>query len=255
MTVRERRSKILKLLEEHTNLSVKELAEEFAVSAPTLYKDLDNLEQEKLIIKSYGGIQLLKEDKYKHDFFRQLKVEHDSKKKIASKAMELISDGETIFLDASSTTYYLAHELKISKLKNLTIVSNSAFIPTELIMQDQFRIICVGGFLERASAEFISSHPEQYLENIHGNTFFFSVRAISAKKGVLDYYNPNDIRIKNLFLENADQAVCLVDSTKFTKPGTVNWVGYDRLKTVITDTNISPEIVSLLQNRGVTVIH
>lgn len=255
MTVRERRSRIIKLLKEHNSLSVKDLSKEFHVSAPTLYKDLDNLEQEKLIIKNYGGIQLLKEDKYKHDFFTQLKVENESKKMIASRALELISDDETIFLDASSTTYYLCRELKTSKLKNLTIVSNSAFIPTELIMYEQFRVICTGGFLERASAEFISSHPEQDLENIHGNTFFFSVRALSPEKGVLDYYNPNDIRMKTMLFENADRAVCLADSTKFTNSGTVNWVGYDRLKTVITDRNVLPEIVARLRAQGVTVIH
>ena len=254
MTVKERRTKILELLEDHESISVKELAKQFNVSPPTLYKDLDNLEQENLIAKSYGGIQLLKDDKYRHDFFRQLKVEQESKQEIAARAVQLISDGETIFLDASTTTYYLARELKASKLKNLSIVSNSAFIPTELIMQEQFRIICVGGFLERSSAEFISSHPEQYLGNIHGNTFFFSVRAVSPEKGVLDYYNPNDIRIKNLFLENADRAVLLADSTKFTKPGTVNWVGYDRLKTIITDKNAPAEVISILQNAGVTVL-
>ncbi len=255
MTVRERRTKIIKLLEENSSLSVKDLAKEFKVSAPTLYKDLDSLESEKLILKSYGEIQLLKEDKYKHDFFRQLKVDQESKKTIAARALELISDGETIFMDASTTTFYLCRELKKSRLKNLTIVTNSAFIPTELIMQEQFRIVCVGGYLDRASAEFISSHPEQYLGNIHGNTSFFSVRAVSPEKGVLDYYNPNDIRTKNLFLENADRAVCLADSTKFSKAGTVNWVGYDRLKTIVTDPKISPEIVASLRKKGVQVLY
>jgi DeoR/GlpR family transcriptional regulator of sugar metabolism len=254
MTVKERRSKILDLLENHKSMSVKELAKEFRVSVPTLYKDLDSLEQERLILKSYGGIRLLKDDKYRHDFFQQLKVEHESKREIAARAVRLISDGETIFFDASTTTYYLARELKTSKLKNLTIITNSAFIPTELIMLEQFRIICIGGVLERAGAEFISSHPEQYIENIHGNTFFFSVRAVSPEKGVLDYYHPNNIRIKSLFLENADRGVLLVDSTKFSKPGTVNWVGYDRLKTVVTDKNAPAEVISILQNAGVTVL-
>lgn len=254
MTIRERRSKILKLLEKQENLSVKDLAKEFQVSVPTLYKDLDNLEQEQLIIKKYGEIQLIKEDKYKHDFFRQLKIDCEYKKEIASKAINLIHDGETVFLDASSTTYYLCQELKTSKKKNLTIITNSVFIPTELIMHEQFRIISTGGVLDRASAEFIVSHPERYLENIHGNTFFFSVRAISPDKGVLDYYHPNDIRIKSLFLENADQAVLLADSTKFTKPGTINWVGFDKLKTIVTDKGIKPEFVSRMEKQGVTVI-
>ena len=130
MTVKERRSQILKLLEERDTLSVKDLAKEFEVSTPTLYKDLDTLEQEKLIIKSYGGIKLLKDDKYRHDFFHQLKVEKESKETIAQRAVKLIRDGETIFLDASTTTYYLCRELKRTRLSNITIVRNSAFIST-----------------------------------------------------------------------------------------------------------------------------
>jgi DeoR/GlpR family transcriptional regulator of sugar metabolism len=254
MTVKERRSQILKLLEETDTLSVKDLAREFKVSAPTLYKDLDTLEQERLIVKSYGGIQLLKDDKYRHDFFHQLEVEKESKEAIASRAVELIRDGETIFLDASTTTYYLCKELKKSRLRNITLVTNSAFIPTELIMHDQFRIICIGGVLDRASAEFVGPHPELYLENIHAKTFFFSVRSMSPEKGVLDHYNPNDIRIKSMFFENADRGVCLVDSTKFFKTGTVNWVGYDRLKTIITDRNVLPEVMTRLEDNGVEVL-
>lgn len=254
MNVKERRIKILKLLEERKSLSVKELSKEFEVSTPTLYKDLENLEQEKHIVKSYGEIQLLKEDKYKHDFFQQLKVEKDSKEMIAARAAELIHDGETIFLDASTTTFYLCKELKKTNLQNLTIVTNSVFIPTELIMYEQFRIISIGGVLERASAEFIGPHPELYLENIHASTFFFSVRSLSPEKGVLDYYNPNDIRIKSMLFDNADRGICLVDSTKFFKPGTVNWIGYDRLHTIITDKNVPPEVLSRLRKNGVTVL-
>jgi DeoR family fructose operon transcriptional repressor len=254
MTVKERRSKIIKLLEERDTLSVKDLAKEFKVSVPTLYKDLDTLEQEKLILKSYGGIQLLKDDKYRHDFFHQLDVEKGSKEAIASRAAGLIRDGETIFLDASTTTFYLCKELKKTNLRNLTIVTNSVFVPTELIMHEQFRIISIGGVLDRASAEFIGPHPELYLQNIHANSFFFSVRSLSPEKGVLDYYNPNDIRIKTMLFENADRGVCLVDSTKFFKTGTVNWVGYDKLKTIVTDGNVPPEVVTRLEENGVTVL-
>jgi DeoR/GlpR family transcriptional regulator of sugar metabolism len=254
MNARERRERILTILKKNDVLSVKELSKQFEVSVPTLYKDLDILEQKRFIHKSYGEIRLIEEDKYRHNFFEQLQVREESKRKIAQKALTFITDGQTVFLDASTTTFYLCQELKKSNhLKNVTVVTNSLFIPTELLMNEHFRIVCIGGYLERSSAEYISAHPERFIEDIHGNTFFFSVRSLSPEKGVLDYYNPNDIRTKQMLFENADSAICLADSTKFSNGGTINWVGYDRLRTIVTDDEITPEVLSMLQEKDVTV--
>jgi DeoR family transcriptional regulator, fructose operon transcriptional repressor len=254
MTGRERRERIITLLKKTNVLSVKELSEQFEVSVPTLYKDLDILEQRRFIHKSYGEIRLIEEEKYRHNFFKQRQVRADSKRKIAQKALSYITNGQTIFLDASTTTFYLCEALKNSDLQNVTVVTNSVFIPMELLMNENFTVVCIGGYLERSSAEYISAHPERFIEDIHANTFFFSARSLSPEKGILDYYNPNDIRTKQMLFDNADTAVCLADSTKFSNGGTVNWVGYDRLRTIITDEEISPEVLACLRDKGVTVI-
>lgn len=70
----------------------------------------------------------------------------------------------------------------------------------------------------------------------------------------MDAYILNDVRIKQLFFENADEAVCLADSTKFFKSGTMNWLGFDRLKAIITDPSINPEVLQLLQEKGVRLL-
>jgi DeoR/GlpR family transcriptional regulator of sugar metabolism len=77
---------------------------------------------------------------------------------------------------------------------------------------------------------------------------------VSPQRGILDAYILGDVRIKQLFFDSAEQAVCLADSTKFGRHGTVNWLGYDRLKTLVTDAALDPQVRFALQARGVRVL-
>ncbi len=254
MHPKERRDRILQLLAQNSRRTVQELSREVGVSAPTLYKDLETLCREKRVQRSYGEVRLARDDKTRHDFFEQLETNPDKKRHIARVAASLVRDGETLFLDASSTTFYLCEELKSRGLAGVTLITNSLFIPMEFLTFPAFRVIGLGGVLDRETAGFSSAHPERHLENLRGNTFFFSAAAVSPERGILDAYILGDVRIKQLFFENAEQAVCLADSTKFRKHGAVNWLGFDRLKTIVTDPELEPEVRAALEARGVRVL-
>ncbi|TFG62744.1 MAG: DeoR/GlpR transcriptional regulator [Spirochaetales bacterium] len=251
MLPKDRRSKILKLLEEQTVSGIRELFGVFNVSIPTLYKDLEILEREKKISRSYGAIQLIREDKFRHSFFSRLKMEKDKKRHIARSAVSFIQSGDTIFLDSSTTTFYLCDELKKSSIQSLTIITNSLFIPQEFIMHANYRIIQTGGMLDRDIGCFHSQDIESYLSRIHGNKFFFSAQAVSTEKGILDSYQPEEIKIKQLFLANADESIALLDSTKFNKTGTINWLAIEDLKMIITDKELDSAVQKYMREKGV----
>jgi DeoR/GlpR family transcriptional regulator of sugar metabolism len=251
---KERQNRILELLQRRRRLSVRELTREFKVSAPTLYKDVEALERDRRVETSYGEIRLPEHERYQHDFFERLKSNQPQKIHIARRAAALVHGGDTLFLDASTTTFYLCDELKRLGFQELTIVTNSLFIPVEFLMHPAFRVIALGGVLDRETAGFAPAHPERYLERLHADLSFFSAAAIDPKLGVMDAYILNDVRIKELFFENADRAICLADSGKFCNKGTVNWIGFDRLKTIITDPAIDPGILSRLREQGVEVL-
>jgi DeoR/GlpR family transcriptional regulator of sugar metabolism len=254
MHPKERRERIVHLLEQNDRVTVQELRREFGVSAPTLYKDLETLSRENRVRRSYGEIRLTRDDPRRHDFFEQLEANPEKKRHIARIAAGLVRDGETLFLDASSTTFYLCAELKRRKLEGITLITNSLLIPVEFLSFPDFRVIALGGVLDRETAGFSSPHPERHLENLRGDTFFFSAAAVSPERGILDAYILGDVRIKQLFFANAEQAVCLADSTKFGKHGTVNWLSYDRLKILVTDPGLEPEVRAALEARGVRVL-
>ncbi len=254
MLPKERRNRILELLERRGRLSVRELAREFMVSAPTLYKDVEALERDRRVETSYGEIRLPDRDRYHHDFFQRLKSNRSRKMRIARSAAALVGSGNTLFLDASTTTFYLCDELKRRGFRELTIVTNSLFIPVELLMHPAFRVIALGGVLDRETAAFAAARPERYLGRLHADISFFSAAAVDPQRGIMDAYILNDVRVKELFFENADRTICLADSSKFHKKGTVNWIGFDRLKTIVTDPSVDPEILARLRGQGVEVL-
>lgn len=253
MLPKDRHSKILKLLEDQHTTNVRELSKIFNVSIPTLYKDLDILEKEKRIQKSYGQISLILEEKYRHHFFSRLKVNKEKKRYIARSAVSFIQSGDTIFLDSSTTTFYLCDEIRRSNLQNLTLVTNSLFIPQEFIMYPNVRVILLGGLLDSELGCFHDPEFEPTLSRIQGNRFFFSAQAISGDKGILDVYHPDEIKVKQLFYANAAESVALMDSTKFAKSGTVNWLGIEGLKFLITDRDLDGNIQKHLREKGVRV--
>lgn len=223
----------------------------FNVSIPTLYKDLDILEKEKKIQKSYGQISLIREDKFRHTFFNGLKVNREKKRHIARSAVTFIQSGETIFLDSSTTTFYLCDELKKTSLQNITIITNSVFIPLEFIMHANVRVIQIGGMLDREFGCFHGQDYETALSHIHGNKFFFSAQAVSQDLGIMDVYNPEEIKMKQYFFANAAESIALLDSTKFVKTGTVNWLSLDELKVIITDKDLDATVQKHMRERGI----
>jgi DeoR/GlpR family transcriptional regulator of sugar metabolism len=253
MLPKERRNRILELLERRGRLSVRELTREFTVSAPTLYKDIEALERDRRVETSYGEIRLADHERYRHDFFDRLQANRSGKVHIARTAARLVHSGDTLFLDASTTTFYLCDALKARGFGELTLVTNSLFIPVEFLMHPSFRVIGLGGVLDRETAGFAPAHPERYLERLHADISFFSAAAVDPTLGVMDAYILNDVRIKELFFENADRTVCLADSSKFHNRGTVNWIGFDRLRTIVTDPGVEPQILARLREQGVEV--
>jgi DeoR/GlpR family transcriptional regulator of sugar metabolism len=254
MHLRERRNQIIQSLEENPRLTAQDLAKALQVSVPTVYKDLEALSREKRLQRSYGEIRLVRDRKYRHDFFVRLETNQNQKRHIARVAASLVHSGETLFLDASSTTFYLCEALKDANLESITLVTNSLFIPMEFLAVPAFRVVCLGGILDRETAGFTSNHPERHLESLHADHFFFSAAAISAERGILDAYILGDVRLKQIFFDNADEAVCLADSSKFGRHGAVNWLGFDRLKTIVSDPGLDAEVRATLATHGVKVL-
>ncbi len=139
----ERRNEILEKLQSEKCVVVSELSQHYGVSEETIRRDLEKLENDGLVIKTYGGAVLNEHSIFDLPFNIRKNQMIAEKQKIAEAVDELVRDGEAIMLDASSTAAYIARGLR--KKKKLTVITNSVEIIIELFDVPEWNVISTGG--------------------------------------------------------------------------------------------------------------
>ena len=136
----DRQSKLIKLVNLHQKIEVSKLAELLDVSQVTIRKDLDSLEKEGLLSREHGYALI----KNANDINTRLTINYEKKLEIATKVAEMVNNGETVMLESGSTVALLAEQL--SKLKkDVTIITNSAYIAIRIRELPIRKVILLGG--------------------------------------------------------------------------------------------------------------
>jgi DeoR/GlpR family transcriptional regulator of sugar metabolism len=255
MNPQERRNKVLDIIRGNNGkIVLKDLAGKIAISQSALYKDINILENQRLLKKSYGTLELVESDEKQHNFYLNMQKNSNQKKAIAKKAVSLVRDDDTIFVDGSSTSFYFCEELRKCSLKNITLITNSIFVPREMIMSENINTICVGGMLNKLIGTSDGDIWETLVkDNFYANKFFFSCYSMPCEVGCLDPVQ-TDASMKAAFALKSQKNICLVDSSKFLLYGTFNWIGLDRIDIIISDKGLSSEIADKLISNGVEVL-
>lgn len=213
MLNREREQEILSILKTANGfVTVRQLCESLFASESSIRRDLKALETRGLVKRSYGGAVL--ESNYSNivTFNHRTRQNISAKREIAQKAAGLIKDGDIVFLDQSSTAFYLAGEL-IDR-SSLTVVTNNIEI-TMLLANSKIRLISSGGFLSNENRNcLIGGDAQRTFENVFADIMFFSVKAISDD-GLVTDCSREEIIVRETMLKNADKKVLLCDSSKF----------------------------------------
>ena len=126
----ERKNEILSILQKEQRVLVAELSTRYHVTEETIRRDLEKLEKEGFVKKTYGGAVLNKNSTIDMPLKIREKTNRKEKQKIAQTVASLIEDGESIMLDSSSTSLMIAQELK--KKNKLTVITNSVEVLIEL---------------------------------------------------------------------------------------------------------------------------
>lgn len=212
MLKNEREQEILTMLQGNGYLTVRQLSEMLYTSESTVRRTLAALEQDGCIKRSYGGAEPLAKTSYAPSFNTRSHQNPEAKRIIARKAAQLVSDGSIIFLDQSSTAFYLAQELLCKQ--DLTVMTNNLEI-LALLSQTDFTVFSTGGRLStRNRTCLIDAEAERAFAGIYAELAFFSTKSLSTD-GVISDFNRDEIAVRNAMLRNADKKVYLCDSTKF----------------------------------------
>ena len=244
----ERLDKIVKLVSEYEKIDVNTLSEKLQVSKVTIRKDLDKLELKGLLRREHGYAVLNSGD----DLNVRLSFNYDTKRRIAQKTAELISDNETILIESGSTCALLAEEICRSK-RNVKIVTNSYFIADYVRNYDSCKIILLGGEFQKDSQVTVGPLLKEMIHNFHVKYAFVGTDGYDEELG----FTGKDLmrsEVVQYMSEVADQVVILTDSSKFGKKGIVKRFGLKQVSQVVTDTGISNVAVEQLEKASIRVV-
>ena len=211
----EREQEILNILKAAGGfVTVKTLCDRLFASESSVRRDLKALEDRGLAKRSYGGASLTVAHAHIVTFNHRARENADAKRVIAQKAAALIKEESVVFLDQSSTSFYLAEQL--TDRSAITVVTNNIEIMM-LLSGTRVRVISSGGTLSSANCNcLLGGEAQKTFENIYADWLFFSAKALSDDGAVADC-DPEEIAVRRAMLKNARNKVFLCDSSKFDR--------------------------------------
>ena len=178
----ERKNEILSILQKEQRVLVAELSTRYQVTEETIRRDLEKLEKEGFVKKTYGGAVLNKNSTIDMPLKIREKTNRKEKQKIAQTVASLIEDGESIMLDSSSTSLMIAQELK--KKKKLTVITNSVEVLIELSGCEGIKVISTGGTLRDSSLSLVGKMAQDVLEKYYVDKAILPARESISQKGL-----------------------------------------------------------------------
>ncbi len=241
--VEKRRKQILGTLIENPGTHVDELAALFHVSASTIRRDLQYLEDQKKLRRYYGGAVPAEDAARERDdgeVYRDL---------IARYAATLVEDGDTLVINTSTTALRI---LKYIRKKNVTVITNNA----RAIACDHpegVNVILTGGELRYPKEAMVGEFAERNLQKCYAKQAFIGCGGISEECGVTTE-NANEGKLNELMMRQVTKkAYILADHTKIGKSGSFRTCGIDRVTHLITDEKAPEAVLDSFRDRGIQI--
>lgn len=229
MLALERQREILAVLAEQGSARVTELAEKFDVTEETIRRDLEKLEGEGKLARSHGGAVARSEAESPH--WQREYVNTQEKEAIAREAAKLVEEGDTLILDPSSTSWFLARRLPDFPL---TVITNSVPVSLALGERTNCKVINPGGTLVATSMSFVGSETQVALRRYHANRLFVSCRGFDLQRGACDV-SEEQAMVRRIMMEISDEHILMVDSSKLGERSLSVIAPLDAFHCVITD--------------------
>ena len=243
-----RHEKILSLLQNFRQITVADLTERLNVSQVTIRKDLTSLEEQGLILRSHGSARLAQAVNQISTVSTRKDLYYDEKDRITSKALELIQEGDSVCIDASSTNLLLAKKVTSMQIR---VITNSLEIMSNLSRSRDLTLTTIGGNFRREAGSFIGPLAEDAVNQLQFDIAFIGATGISAEGEFLTH-NTIEGKLKNAMLKAAKRKVILADSSKFEARSFSKFANADLIDILITDSGFTE--IELFRKLGIEVL-
>jgi DeoR/GlpR family transcriptional regulator of sugar metabolism len=214
-----RRELIRDALMQSGAVTVRELQSRFGISGMTVRRDLEALERRGAARRTHGGAVLPAMAAADDSFAQRLGVATDAKARLAEAAAGLVRDGETIFLDASSTAFFMA--ARIAQLPTrVRVITNSAAAMQVLGACEDGRVevYATGGMLQRVTSSYVGPSSVRAIREHFADRLFMSATSVTSG-GILTESDSLEAAVKRAMLDQSAESVLLVDDSKLSTHG------------------------------------
>jgi DeoR family ulaG and ulaABCDEF operon transcriptional repressor len=253
MHERERHKLILSAVQDRPVATIGELVELTGTSEATIRRDISALHVQGKLRRVRGGAEALHPPQFVGIAGRPFKVSEtvniDRKRAIARAAVALCADGDSIIMNAGTTTYQMVHYLAQHRLQVLT---NSFPIAEHLLKHTRNTVMVPGGVIYREQAVILSPFENDVTKNFFAHRMFMGAQGV-GRLGVMER-DPLMVQGERKLIDQAEELIVLVDSSKFAQRSSLILCGLDRVAAVITDDGVDAATESMLQEAGVRLI-
>jgi DeoR/GlpR family transcriptional regulator of sugar metabolism len=250
VTTFERRQNLLELMRKQPGLSVREFADILNVSQGTVRNDLNALAEQKLITRVRGGGTVTQDLSFSNTsgFSLRTSLNEATKRAIGREAAKLVSTGDAILLDASTTVYHMAQFL-LNK-NHLRVVTNGIEVGRLLAKNPTNTVMLVGGMLKAGSQSVLGPWSEHFLKDLCTKTAFVSCSGFTPEGGMteIDVFEAQ-FRIHSIGATT--QVIALIDSSKFGKVDLSTSLRVNQITHLYTDEGLSESWITRLNEVGI----
>lgn len=250
---KDRLKQVQLFLDINGKMTIAELCEKFpGVSSMTIRRDLEELENAGSVLRvKNGAVSLTEITKYTDgDVTNRANMHIFEKQNIAEKAISLISEGQTIFIDGGSTTTFFARELPD---KNYRVVTNGLNIAEELRNKKNASIIIVGGDFSKGNQATCGRRAENFMSNIDVDVAVMATTAYSYRDGFSCAVR-EEAELKSYVISRAKKRIMLLDSSKLDKSLSYTFAKIENIDILVVDEYFPAELKQEFKRRGVRVI-
>jgi DeoR family transcriptional regulator, fructose operon transcriptional repressor len=253
MLAEERRFQIREILAAQRTVSAAELCERLKVTAATIRRDLAELEQEGVLVRSHGGaVSRMSSTNFQPTYDALIRSENEEKRQIARIAEQFVLDGDTIFLEGSTSVFELARRLV--HRHRLTVVTNSPTIMCELQRSSAgVTVMSTGGDLQKDTFYLHGEWTQRALSEIRLDKAILGVSAIDPRYGISTAHHA-EAQITRMVSKAAKTRIALADHTKFGRQRFAFVGPVTDIDILITDSGTDPKYVDELRDAGLQVL-
>lgn len=246
----DRMATILESISEVGSVDVARVAADLHVSAATVRRDLEALQDRGLVMRTHGGavangvgLELPLRNREARN--------QPEKRAIGRLAAQLVPDGAVVGMTGGTTVSEIARALRNDA--QITVVTNALNIAAELVLRPSMRVVVVGGAARHASYELVGPAAELVIERYHLDMSFIGIDGLTLEEGCTTY-DEMEAHTDHAFISRAGRTVVVGDSTKLGHRTFARICRIDEIDDLVTDSAADPEVLARLRDAGVNVL-